>query len=64
MNYRVSAMCEECQAHDMGFILGRNGSDAEPLLLALAKGWEVLHPGHQQIIVVSPKDEGEADDAK
>lgn len=54
MNFNVTAKCDDCNAHDMGSILGRRGSEAEPLLLALAKGWEALHAGHEQIVVASP----------
>lgn len=54
-NYNVTAMCDECHARVKGAIVGRDGDDPEPLLMALANGWDTLHAGHQQIVIASAR---------
>lgn len=54
--YRITMICDDCQARDHGYVIGRSGDQADPLLLALAKGWETLHPEHKQIVAASPAD--------
>lgn len=57
---RITAMCDTCRIRYFGWILPRNRTDTAELLRVFCAGWEIQHPGHEQLVVASPMTPGTA----